>query len=236
MDRFRAVAETGSTNADLRALAGSGAPDGLWLRADRQSAGKGRMGRDWQSPLGNFYGSTLVRLTPDDPPAATLALVAAVAVHQALAALAPALQLWIKWPNDILCQGAKMAGILLEREGDAVIIGIGVNLAFHPEGLGRPVTSLLAQGVAAPTAADFQLRLAATLDAAIVLWREQGLGPVRQDWLSRAHPIGTPLSASGGDGVALTGSFDGLAEDGALNLRLADGHVRAIHAGDIFLI
>ena len=194
------------------------------------------MGRDWHSPLGNFYGSTLVRLNAGDPPAATLALVAAVAVHQALSSYAADLQLWIKWPNDILCQGAKMSGILLEREADAVIIGIGVNLAFHPEGLDRPVTSLFAQGVAAPTAADFQLRLAAMLDAAIALWRAQGLAPLRHEWLSRAHPVGTPLSVSGGQGMALTGSFDGLAEDGALNLRLADGDVRAIHAGDIFLI
>lgn len=194
------------------------------------------MGRDWQSPVGNFYGSTLVRLQPGDPPAATLALVAAVALHQALAALAPELQLWIKWPNDILCQGAKMSGILLEREGDAVIIGIGVNLAFHPEGLGRPVTSLLAQGVAAPSPDDFQRRLAAALDAGLAIWRGQGLSPIRLDWLARAHPHGTPLSVAGSDGTTLSGSFDGLAEDGALNLRLADGHVRAIHAGDVFLI
>ena len=194
------------------------------------------MGRDWQSPAGNFYGSTLVRLAAGDPPAATLALVAAVALHQTLSALAPALQLWIKWPNDLLCQGAKMSGILLEREGDAVIIGIGVNLAFHPEGLGRPVTSLLAQGAPALSPDEFQTRLAAALDDFLVLWRGQGLAPIRREWLARAHPDGTPLSVVGSAGEALAGSFDGLGEDGALNLRLADGSVRAIHAGDVFLI
>ncbi len=194
------------------------------------------MGRDWQSPNGNFYGSTLVRLQPGDPPAATLALVAAIAVHQALSAAAPDLQLWIKWPNDLLCHGAKLSGILLEREGDAVIIGIGVNLAFHPEGLGRPVTSLLAQGATPPSPAEFQMTLATALDTSLAVWREQGLAAVRQDWLARAHPLGTPLSITDSDGTMLTGAFDGLGDDGALKLRLADGAVRAIHAGDVFLV
>ncbi len=194
------------------------------------------MGRDWQSPLGNFYGSTLVGLRAGDPPAATLALVAAVALHDALRFLAPDILFQIKWPNDIMVDGAKLSGILLERSGKAVVIGIGVNLAFHPEGLDRKVTSLSALGVPVPDPAQFQIVLADHLDDWLVRWRSEGLTALRTAWVERAHPKGTALTVNAPDGSATQGLFEGLAEDGALMLRLADGTIRAIHAGDIFLI
>lgn len=220
----------------MLALAAEGAPDGLWLRADRQTAGKGRMGRDWQSPVGNFYGSTLVRLRPGDPQSATLALVAAVALHDAFCFLAPGITFQIKWPNDLMVDGAKISGILLERSGDAVVVGIGVNLAFHPEGLDRKVASLKSLGVSPPEPGDFQHILAARFDDWLDIWRNAGLAPLRAAWVDRAHPKGTALSVNASDGSVTEGLFDGLAEDGALLLRLADGAIRAIHAGDIFLI
>ncbi|MBM3929212.1 MAG: biotin--[acetyl-CoA-carboxylase] ligase, partial [Sphingomonadales bacterium] len=140
------VAETGSTNADLLAAARSGAAEGRWLRAVQQSAGRGRQGRIWQSAPGNLYASTIVRLRPHDPPAATLALVAAVALDDALGLLCPSLRvagrLAIKWPNDLLLDGAKLVGILLERADDAVVIGFGVNCTHHPALPDRPTTSL----------------------------------------------------------------------------------------------
>ena len=194
------------------------------------------MGRDWQSPLGNFYGSTLVGLRAGDPQAATLALVAAVALHDALAFLAPDLPFQIKWPNDIMVEGAKLSGILLERSAEAVVIGIGVNLAFHPEGLDRKVTSLAALGAPVPDPAEFQLILADRIDDWLARWRSEGMIALRQAWVERAHPKGTALTVNTPDGPATQGLFDGLAEDGALMLRLADGTIRAIHAGDIFLI
>ena len=169
-------------------MAREGAPEGSWLRAGRQTGGKGRQGRAWQSPPGNLYASTLVRVRPEDPPAPTLALVAAVALHEVIEIYAPAVQ--IKWPNDLLFDGAKLAGILLEREGDAVIVGFGVNLAGHPDSLDRPATSLAA-----------------------------------------AHPLGTALATPEGEGL-----FEGLDDTGALRLRLADGGLRVIHAGDVFLL
>lgn len=194
------------------------------------------MGREWQSPAGNFYGSTLVRLKPGDPPAATLALVAAVAVQDALSYFATDTDFRIKWPNDVMVDGAKLSGILLERTGDAVVIGMGVNLAFHPQGLERKVTSLGGLGVAVPSPDDFQTVLADRFDAWLAAWRTSGLDAVRKAWVERAHPQGTALSVSAPDGSVTEGLFDGLAEDGALRLRLADGSIRAIHAGDIFLI
>ena len=226
---IRAVAETGSTNEDVAALAGEGATEGTWLRAGRQTGGKGRQGRSWLSPPGNLYASTLVRLRQGDPPAPTLALVAAVALHEIVAIYAPGVQ--IKWPNDLLFDGAKLAGILLERQDDAVILGFGVNLARHPERLDRPATSLAALAGIAPEPGPFLEILARNFPRWRARWRQEGLAPIRAAWLAAAHPAGTPLATPEGEGL-----FDGLDETGALRLRLADGTVRIIRAGDVFLV
>ncbi|RZF64903.1 biotin--[acetyl-CoA-carboxylase] ligase [Sphingomonas populi] len=233
---IRTLAETGSTNADMLDLARSGASEGLWLRAERQTGGRGRQGRTWVSPPGNLYTSTLVRLRPTDPEAASLALVAAVALEEAVRAhLGDAVVAMLKWPNDLLLDGAKLSGILLERAGDAVVIGIGVNLAHHPHDLDRAATSLAAHGAIVDPAA-FQETLADAFARWLGVWRGQGLAPVRTRWLERAHSPGTPLTARLPDGSALDGLFDGLDASGALVLRLADGGRRVIHAGDIFLL
>ena len=222
---IRTVAETGSTNDDVAALARDGGPEGLWLRAERQTGGKGRQGKAWVSPSGNLHASTLVRLQAEDPPAPTLALVAAVALHDVAARHAPAAR--IKWPNDLLVGGAKLAGILLERQSNAVIIGFGVNLASRPAGLDR-AAACLDPPVPAPA---FLEDLAVAFAAWLERWRGEGLAPVRAAWLAAAHPVGAALSAGDARGV-----FDGLDESGALRLRLADGSLRVIHAGDVFLI
>jgi BirA family biotin operon repressor/biotin-[acetyl-CoA-carboxylase] ligase len=234
---IRTVAETRSTNADLIALARTGIEEGLWLRAERQSGGRGRQGRAWDSPGGNLYASTLVRLRPADPPAPTLALVAAVALEEAAGAYLSSRRppARIKWPNDLLIDGAKLAGILLERTDDAIVIGIGVNLAHHPEHLDRPAISLAAHG-APVSPVDFLATLAETFARWIGIWRGEGLAPVRARWIERAHPIGTALTARLPDGQAIDGLFDGLDAGGALILRLASGTRHVIHAGDVFLI
>jgi BirA family biotin operon repressor/biotin-[acetyl-CoA-carboxylase] ligase len=233
---IRTVATTGSTNADLIALAASGAEEGLWLRAEQQSGGRGRHGREWVSPPGNLYASTLVRLRPSDPSAATLALVAAVALDEATRAWLPdAAAPTIKWPNDLLIDGAKLSGILLERSGDAVVIGIGVNLEHHPDLPDRPATSLTAHG-ASVDAAGFLETLADTFARWLGKWRGEGLAPIRARWIERAHPPGTALTARLTDGSATDGLFERLDADGALILRLADGTTRVIHAADVFLL
>ena len=200
----------------------------------------------WQSPPGNLYASTLVRLRPTDPPAASLAFVAAVALEEvvrayvyARGAATPAGEgggLQLKWPNDLLFDGAKLAGILLEGAGDAVVIGFGVNLAHFPDGLDRPVISLAAISGDAPDPALFLEDLAAAVAHWIARWRGEGLAPIRTAWLARAHAKGTALTAHVPDGEAIHGLFDGLDGDGALILRLADGTSRVIHAGDVFLL
>lgn len=233
---LRSLAETGSTNDDLLALARDGAGEGIWLRADRQTGGKGRQGREWESPPGNLYASTLVRLRPGDPPAPTLALVAAVALHEALSAVAGGIDIAIKWPNDLTAFGAKISGILLERLDDVVVAGFGANLAEHPDSTLRPATSLAALGAGAPDPAQFLEALAQSFARWLGRWRSEGLAPVRAAWLAAAHPPGTALSTHTASGAWIEGLFDGLDESGALRLRLADGAVQIIHAGDVFLI
>jgi BirA family transcriptional regulator, biotin operon repressor / biotin---[acetyl-CoA-carboxylase] ligase len=139
------VAETGSTNADMLALAANGSVrEGDWLVAERQTAGRGRQGRAWVSPPGNLYASGLIRLRNDDPPAPTLALVAGVATVQALAVP----ELMLKWPNDVVHSRslAKVAGILVERSDNNVVVGVGVNLAHAPDLTDRATTCLTALG------------------------------------------------------------------------------------------
>lgn len=232
---IRTVAETESTNTDMLLLARQGEEEGMWLRAERQTAGRGRQGRAWSAPAGNLSASTLVRLRQSDPAPATLALVAAVAVHEAVRVFLPAAPPRLKWPNDLLIDGAKLSGILLERSDDAVVIGIGVNLAHHPDLPDRLTTSLAAQGVTvAPD--SFLDVLADSLSRWLGRWRGEGLGAIRAAWLAAAHPVGTALTVRPPDGVALDGLFDGLDADGALILRLASGQRHVIHAADVFLL
>lgn len=232
---IRAIAETGSTNADLLALATSGIEEGTWLRADRQTAGRGRQGRAWLSEGGNLSASTLVRLRPSDRSAPTLALVAAVALEEAVSLLFRRDGVTIKWPNDLLLNDAKFAGILLERTGDAVVIGFGANLAHAPDVPDRTVTFLAAHEAQIAPSTLVEV-LAETFERWLARWRGEGIAPVRARWLARAHVPGTALSARLPDGGTLDGLFDGLDATGALILRLGGGERRVIHAGDVFLI
>jgi len=231
------VAEIASTNSALLARLGEGGAlvEGDWLVADRQVAGRGRAGRAWSDGAGNFMGSTVAHLVPGDPPAPTLSLVAGVALHRTLSALRSWPDMWLKWPNDVLVAGAKLAGILLERQGDAVVVGIGVNLASAPALPDRPTIALADLGytIARDT---FAQALADEWRTVLTLWHAQGWAALREDWLARAHPRGTLLSVHDRQAGLIMGGFAGLEPDGTALLRLADGAVHAIHAGDINLV
>jgi BirA family biotin operon repressor/biotin-[acetyl-CoA-carboxylase] ligase len=220
---------TGSTNADL--LADGSAIEGDWLVALRQSSGKGRQGRTWLSEDGNFFGSTLVSLAPEDPPPQSLSLAAGLALVEAINAAMPGLPLLLKWPNDLLLNGAKAAGILLERQAERVVIGFGVNLAAAPELAGRTAAHFAAR--VSPQA--FAPLLAASMSRMLTLWRSSDPEAFAQAWLSRAHPAGTELSVHGNDAERVRGRFDGIEPDGTLRLRLGDGSIRLIHAADVEL-
>jgi BirA family biotin operon repressor/biotin-[acetyl-CoA-carboxylase] ligase len=221
----------------MAALAASGAEEGLWLRADRQKGGRGRSGRSWLSVSGNLHASTLVRLRPDDPPAHTLALVSAVAVHAAVGILVPGMGATIKWPNDLMVGNAKLSGMLLERTGNAVIVGFGMNVTHAPEIEGRATMSLASCDTQADiSAAQIAEVLAEHFAIWLDRWRREGLATVREAWLVAAHPQGTPLRVMLPDGTQLEGVFVGLAADGALMLRQDDGSQAVIHAGDVFAL
>ncbi|WP_367271045.1 biotin--[acetyl-CoA-carboxylase] ligase [Sphingorhabdus sp. EL138] len=234
---FEEVALTGSTNADLLIRAAQGAPEGLWLRADAQDGGRGRLGRVWESPKGNLFASCIVRLRDTDPLPASLAFVAAVAVYDVVRQLAPQVDIILKWPNDILAQdGSKLCGILLERASDAVVVGIGLNLVWHPQNLDRKVSDLLTLGATPPDAQTALEIVAEAFARYLKIWRQSGLNIIVRHWDAHAHPRGTALSAKLPDGEEVDGLYSGLNDDGALRLRLADGSIRAIHAADVFLI
>lgn len=177
-----------------------------------------------------------MRLRASDPSAATLALLAAVALDEAMRVWLPAGAIpTIKWPNDLLIGGAKLSGILLDRTGDAVVVGIGVNIVQHPHLPDRPATSLAAHG-ASVDAPAFLDTLTETFARWLSRWRGEGLAPLRARWSERAHPAGTALNVRLPDGEAIDGLFERLDAEGALILRLADGTSRVIHAADVFLI
>ncbi len=232
------LAEIPSTNGALLARLGEGehVPEGHWLVADRQSAGRGRAGRVWSDGFGNFMGSTVVHLRANDPLPQTLALVAGLAAHESVMALAPQLQdLRLKWPNDLLVGEAKLAGILLERQGDAVVVGIGVNLAQAPELADRATISLNALGFAAERDV-FAAELAARFRDAVDRWHYGEWPLLRQHWIARALPTGTLVSVKDREQGTIIGAFAGIDDDGVALLRLADGAVRAIHAGDVDMV
>ncbi len=234
---IQTVSVTGSTNADLAARLAAGEPvsEGQWLVADRQDAGRGRQGRAWFDGAGNFMGSTVVHRHAGDPAPGTLSLVAGLAVHETVSPLIPPpLRALLKWPNDVMIGSAKLCGILLEGVGQAVVVGIGVNLAAAPNLPDRATIALSSFGPA-PDRDLFAASLAANFDQELERWRTYGLGPLVSRWMAAGHPIGTPLLVGEPGEMAESGEFAGLADDGALQLRLGDGTTRVIHAGEVRL-
>ena len=183
------------------------------------------------SRAGNFLGSTLLLLKPFDPPPQLLSLAAGLALFDAVQAAAPGSALMLKWPNDLLLDGAKLAGILLERAGDRLVLGFGVNLATAPAVPGRPVASL---GGALPPQA-FAPLIAASFGRWLDVWRSGDAEELRRSWLERAHPPGTRLTIHTGPSQELSGRFEGLMPDGALRLLRDDGDVEVVRAADVFL-
>ena len=228
---IRTYASLGSTNDEARRLAREGAAEGTVVTALEQSAGRGRHGRAWASPPGNLYLSLLLR--PNLPPGrlGELAFLAGLAVAEAVAALLPAGRaVTLKWPNDVLVDGAKIAGILIEQEAEAAVIGIGLNVAHSPSDTPYPATSLAAAGAGTAVAAA-RACLLDRLAAALARWRGEGFAPIRSAWLARAHPLGTALSVRLPEG-AITGRFAGLDPTGALLIETAAGP-RRITSGEV---
>jgi len=234
------LAEVDSTNAEAmrRMLAGARGP--LWVLADRQSAGRGRAGRAWASTPGNLFASLLVET--DCPPgkAGQLSLVAGVAAVQAIARMGPISAVRLKWPNDILIGQAKAGGILVEsstrplRPGVVAVVGVGLNLASAPEDLGPAATYLAAHGLSL-SPREALCFLAQAMNDWLDMWNGgEGFARVREAWLTRAGPVGEPLTVHAADGL-VHGRFAGLDDDGALIVTAADGRQRRFTFGDVSL-
>jgi len=227
--------ELTSTNARALEEARRGERGPLWIVAKTQSAGRGRRGREWVSKPGNLYATLLLADPAPGSHVAQLSFVAALAVHDTVAETAAMLgpHLTLKWPNDVLCGGAKLSGILLEGEGNAVALGIGVNCAHHPEGTEYPATDLNAAG-AHVTAAGLFTALSRAMVVRIAQWRRgEGFAEIRAAWLKRADGLNKPIRVRLHDRET-AGLFETLDETGRLVLRRPDGALEMIAAGDVF--
>lgn len=225
-----------STNAEALVRARRGERGPLWITAQRQGAGRGRRGRAWVSEPGNLYASLL--LTDPAPPEhwAELSFVAALAVHDAVAGVAPGLKprLGIKWPNDLLLSEAKFAGILIEGESgkNVAVVGVGVNCASHPADTEYPATDLTAGGAAVAVEVLFAALSNAMLGR-LAQWNGgEGFSTIRTDWLARAAGLGRALRVRLAD-RELEGTFEALDARGGLVLRRSDGSVTTVTAGDV---
>lgn len=224
--------ELGSTNAEALRLAEGGAADLTLVTARRQTAGRGRRGRVWTSPAGNLFASFVLR--PERPTAilSQLSFVAALAVGDLLDRLGVDGRVGFKWPNDVLIDGAKAAGILLEGGQGHLVAGIGVNLAHHPDDTPYPATSVAAKGGAAEVEAAVS-GLASAFVTRYRAWLADGFGPVREAWLARAVGLGREVRVTVAEGRVDSGVFSALDESGALVLTAA-GESRRITAGEVF--
>jgi BirA family biotin operon repressor/biotin-[acetyl-CoA-carboxylase] ligase len=221
----------GSTNDEAQRLAAEGTPHGTVVHADQQTAGRGRLSRRWLSPPGNLYLSILLR--PDVPTAriAEIGFVAALAVADAVDALLPRqVRATLKWPNDVLVNDGKIAGILVEQAGDAVVLGIGLDVLQAPTGVSYRVSTIVGCGGLA-TVDGARDRVLAALANWLSIWEHDGFAPIRGAWLTRAHPPGSALTVQLGDRF-IGGRFAGLDEAGALLLDTPDGRSRIV-AGEV---
>ena len=231
--------EIDSTNEEARRRAALGERGPMWIWAKHQTAGRGRRGRAWESPDGNLMATLLIAPGVSAPEAARLSFVTALAVHDFVAACAPRAVVRVKWPNDVLIDGKKVAGILLESSGDAGVdalpwlaIGVGVNLVHPPAEAQHPATTVGVHGPA-PSPAEALAELAEAWETRFRTWRVSGFAAIREAWLAVAAGLGQPIDVRL-PGETLHGRFETLMTDGALSLLLPDGSRRAITAGEVF--
>ena len=231
-----------STNAEARRRAEAGEPGPLWIVARRQSEGRGRRGRAWESDTGNLFATLLTTTRKLPAEAAQITFVAALAVADLLDRHAPPSLVTLKWPNDVMLAGAKASGVLVESGAHVsgglwLAVGLGVNLAHAPTATERPATALAdhlrADIVAPPTVEAAARDLAEAFAAWQDRWETLGFEPVLDAWRARTPGLDGPAVDRLGH-ETLSGRAEGVAADGALRLRLADGSLRLVSAGDVF--
>ncbi len=238
--RLVALDSIDSTNDEANRRAVNGAPEGTVVWALEQTKGRGRRRRAWSTPRGNFAASILLRPETSPGAAAQVSFVTALAVAETVTAvLPPSAVVFLKWPNDVLVNGGKICGILLEASATPagalgwLVVGTGINLDSHPEDTETPATDLAAEG-ASGIAPERLLEIYCHAFAGCYeTWKQAGFAPIREAWLARAMGVGGPIRVRL-EQETLEGRFAGLDPDGALVLELADGIQRRITAGDVF--
>lgn len=239
LPRILAFDDIDSTNAEARRLAEAHEAGPLWITALRQHEGRGRRGRSWETGAGNLAATYLFTTAKPASEAAQISFVAALAVADLASVHVPGETVTLKWPNDPLIAGRKTAGILVESGpapggGLWLAVGCGVNLALAPKDTGRPVTAFADHMTGAPPPPREALNLlAGAMEAWRQVWETSGFGPIAAAWTRRAHGMGQACTAHL-TGETLRGVAEGLDESGALRLRLEDGTIRRITAGDVF--
>ncbi len=237
-----AFEEIDSTNAEARRRAAAGERGPLWVAAERQTAGRGRRGRAWETGGGNLAATLLLTLERSPSEAALMAFIAALAVAEAVQSVTPDGAVRLKWPNDVMLAGRKVAGILIESGRSAegrlwLAVGVGINLKTPPEAAERPATAValhLRPGFqSSPTPTEALARLGEGLSHWIGVWEQYGSEPVLAAWSALAEGMGEPCTVRL-EGETLMGVAEGLESDGALRLRLPDATIRRITAGDVF--
>lgn len=235
--RLLTLGEVDSTNEEARRLVETGERGPLWIVATRQTKGRGRLGREWVSPVGNLYASYIFGDFDEPRLAPQLGFVTGVAAMRALRACAVDQNFQLKWPNDMLCEGAKLGGILLEGIASAAplaIIGVGINVTDAPSDLPYPARALASFGTAAPSADSLFAAFTDSLCEALDLWRGgDGFSTVREEWLRSASGLGERIR------VAMTaetveGRFETIDATGRMVLDTANG-LRVIEAGDVLI-
>lgn len=228
-----------STNTEAKRHTQAGGFADCWIVAEEQTAGRGRLQRNWASPKGNIFATALFHEPGGIPIASRIPFASALAVSDTVLYFAPDADVRLKWPNDVRVDGAKLSGILIETGNDAdglwIAAGMGINVAEAPEGTGQPVTSLKALAPEkVPDAYDVFIVLSECFLHRLEQARD-GFEPVRRDWLARAEGLGKRVRVTP-NGVPLDGVFEDMAPDGGLILRLPDGSQQTIRAGDVFLL
>lgn len=234
--------EIDSTNAEARRRAEAGETGPLWIAARRQTSGRGRYGRAWDSAHENLAATLLTQTDKPPAEAAQVSFVAALAVTDLASAYVPAALISLKWPNDVLVAGDKVSGVLVESGVAAtgglwLAVGLGVNLASHPENTERRATHLgahlRADRTAPPDLETALGELAKAFERWWALWLREGFAPLQAAWTQSAGGLGRPVVARLG-AEEVRGMAEALEGDGALRVRLADGTARRITAGDVF--
>lgn len=231
-----------STNLEAKRLIQAGVKDNYFIWAKTQRQGRGREGRVWISPEGNFYGSLLLEISHPLEKITQLTFVAAVAVRKAVVTCFPALNPSLKWPNDLLIDDKKVAGILLESllghthsSSPKLIIGVGINLHACPTGIERPVTTLSeAAGSQTVSVGDMAGAFIKAWQSAYTLWQQEGFNAIRSYWLEYALGKEKALTVAT-QNSRISGIFKGIDEEGSLILELASGDKYIVRTGEVFL-